>query len=288
MGVWGESYWAVERDRGRPREIWWMKPSRVQPIPDESGYLKGYAYLSVSGEVISFTPDEVVWFRYPNPIDEFSPLSPLAAARLAADTSTAMMKSNQQLFQQGMQAAGLIVPATDKVTFTEEQADDLEKHLRSKMTGSKNAHKWAVLRYEAQFKQLSITPKDAEFSSGLGLTFNQVCRAYGMPPPLAGSMEGATLANVREFQKGAWETALTPDANLKAEEVAEQYLPMFSGREADHVESTTRRFRRCRRPSRRSGPARRRRWTGVRSRSTSGVSGVVCRRWSGATSRTCQ
>lgn len=236
MGTWGESFWAVEKDRSGPRELWWMKPSRVQPIPDESNYLGGFAYLSVSGEVLRFTPDEVLWFRYPNPIDEFSPLSPLAAARLAADTSAAMMRSNQNLFSQGMQAAGIIVPATDKVTFSTEQADDLTKHLQSKLTGAKNAHKWAVLRYEAQFKQLSITPKDAEFSSGLGLTFAQVCRAYGIPPPLVGSMDGATLANVREFQRGAWETALVPDADFRAEDIAEQYLPMFRGREADHVE----------------------------------------------------
>ncbi len=236
MGVWGETFWAVERDRGEPREIWWMKPSRVQPVPDSSGYIKGFAYQSVSGEVISFTPDEVAWFRYPNPIDEFSPLSPLAAARLAADTSAAMMRSNKQLFSQGMQAAGIIVPATDKVTFTPEQADDLETHLRKRLTGSANAHKWAVLRYEAQFKQLSITPKDAEYSAGLGLSFAQVCRAYGINPTLAGSMEGATLANVREFQRGAWEITLTPDADLKAEEVGEQYLPMFRRPGADHVE----------------------------------------------------
>lgn len=236
MGTWGESFWAIERDRGVPREIWWLKPSRVQPVVDEAGYIGGFAYESVSGQIISFRPDEIVWFRYPNPIDEFSPLSPLAAARLAADTSTSMMRSNENLFSQGMQAAGIIVPANDKATFTQDQADDLELHLRKKLTGPKNAHKWAVLRYEAQFKQLSISPKDAEFAAGLGLTFRQVCRAYGIPPPLLGDMEGATLANLREFQKGAWETTLVPDANLRAEEIIEQFLPMFGKSGADYCE----------------------------------------------------
>ncbi|WP_427422673.1 phage portal protein [Lysinibacillus fusiformis] len=235
MGTWGETYWAVEKDRGQPKEIWWLKPSRVQPVPDETGYISQFVYQSVTGGAITFEADEIVWFRYPNPIDEFSPLSPLAAARLAADTSSAMMKSNQQLFSQGMQAAGIIVPATDKVTFTNEQADDLELHLKKKLTGTKNAHKWAVLRYEAQFKQLSMSPKDAEYAAGMGLTFAQACRAYGIHPTLLGQSDGATLANVREFQRGAWETALGPDADFKAEDVREQYLPMFRGG-ADHVE----------------------------------------------------
>ena len=227
MCVWGETCWAIEYDRGRPREIWWMKPSRVNPVPDSLGYIKGYVYESVSGELIRFEPHEVIWFRYPNPLDEFSPLSPLAASRLAADTSVAMMKSNEQLFSQGMQAAGLIVPSTDKVTFTNEQADDLELHLRKKLTGSKNAHKWAVMRYEAQFKQLSISPKDAEFAAGLGLTFQQVCRAYGMQSVLMNDLQHSTLANATAFERIEWTGALKPDSEFRAAEVREQYLPLF-------------------------------------------------------------
>lgn len=227
MGTWGETFWAIQRKAGQPAEIWWLKPSRVVPVPHSNNYISGYLYQSVSGEQIPFRPDEIIWFRYPNPIDEFSPLSPLAAARLAADTSTAMMKSNNQLFSQGMQAAGLIVPATDKATFTTDQANDLELQLRRKLTGSKNAHKWAVLRYEAQFKQLSISPKDAEFSAGLGLTFRQVCRAYGMQAPLMNELEHATLANAVVFERIEWTGALKPDAEFRAAEVREQYLPLF-------------------------------------------------------------
>lgn len=236
MGTWGHTAEAIESERGRPKELWWVKPSRLTPVAHETQYISGYLYHSVSGEVLAFRPEEINWYRYPNPIDEFSPLSPLAAARLAADTSTAMMRSNNALFESGMQAAGLVVPATDKVTFTNEQADDLELYLKRKLTGSSNAHKWAVLRYEAAFKQLQISPKDAEFAAGLGLSFRQVCRAYGMPPPLLGDMEGATLANLREFQKFAWESALVPDSKFMADEVAEQYLKRFGRAGADYCE----------------------------------------------------
>jgi len=237
MGTWGESFEAIEADRGRPAEIWWIKPSRVRPVVHPRDYISGYLYESVSGEQIAFRPDEINWYRYPNPIDEFSPLSPLAAARLAADTSSAMMSSNKQLFSQGMQLAGLVVPTSDKVSFTQEQAEDLELQLRRRLTGPKNAHKWAVLRYEAQFRQMSVTPKDAEFGTGLGMSFRQVCRAYGLPSPLLGDMDGATLANVREFQTIAWEMALKPDSEFLADEVSEQYLPKFGrASRADHCE----------------------------------------------------
>lgn len=228
MGLWGQTCWALEPGRGgQPGEIWWLKPTRVKPVPHETGYIQGYTYHSVSGQIIDFDPDEIVWFRYPNPIDEFSALSPLAAARLAADTAQSMMKSNQQLFKQGMQAAGIIVPSSDRVTFTPEQAIDLERHLDRRLTGVDKAHRWAVLRYEAQFKQLAITPKDAEFVAGLNMTFRQVCRAYGIPSPLLNDLEHATLANAREFERIAWDSALVPDAEFRAAEIEEQYLTRF-------------------------------------------------------------
>jgi HK97 family phage portal protein len=227
MGLWGASCWALEGPKGSPREIWWLKPTRVKPVPDESGYISGFKYHSVSGEILHFEPHEIVWHRYPNPIDEFSPLSPLAAARLAADTAQAMSTSNQALFKRGMQVAGLIVPPADKVTFSVEQARELERDLERRLTGADKAHRWAVLRYEANFKQLAISPKDAEFVAGLGLTFRQVCRAYGMQPALLGDPEGATLANATAFERIEWTRALKPDAEFRAAEIREQYLTRF-------------------------------------------------------------
>jgi HK97 family phage portal protein len=236
MGLWGQTAWALEPGpgRGKPGEIWWLKPSRLKPVTHETEYIQRYAYHSLTGEIIFFDPEEIVWQRYPNPIDEFAPLAPLAAARLAADTSQAMMQSNRQLFKNGMQIAGLIVPPADKVTFSQEQAEDLERKLERRLTGVDKAHRWAVLRYEAQFKQLAITPKDAEFVAGMGLSFRQVCRVYGMPAALLGEMDGATLSNVRDLERSAWDNTLTSDAEFRAAEIEEQYLPRFKGGAPDH------------------------------------------------------
>lgn len=229
MSVWGETYWALEGPQGRPQEIWWLKPSQVRPVPHESGYIQEFVYHSASGAILRFEPHEIVWQRYPNPIDEFSPLSPLAASRLAADTSSAMSRSNEALFKRGMQVAGIVVPAADKVTFSKEQAEDLEQALERRLSGADKAHRWAVLRYEAQFKQMAVTNRDAEFVAGLGLSFRQVCRAYGMQATLLNDLENATLANASAFERIEWTRALKPDAEFRAAEIREQYLPRFRG-----------------------------------------------------------
>lgn len=232
MGVWGHTAWALEPDQrgGEPARIWWMKPSQLRPVPHEQKYLAGFLYEPIAGgPAIPFEPHEVVWFRYPNPLDEFAPLSPLAAARLAADTASAMQQANRNLFVNGLMAGGVIVPGTDRVTFSEDQANDLERTFAARMKGVDKAHRWAVLRYEAKIQALNVTPKDAEYIAGLGMTFRQVCRAYGMQSALQGDMENSTLANVSAFERLEWTRTLVPDSTLRASEVREQYLTRFRG-----------------------------------------------------------
>lgn len=242
MCLWGESYWAIERNpRGDPSEIWWLKSPRVMPVPSERGYLKGFLYQPADGgEPIPFEPNEIVWFRYPNPLDEFSALSPVAAARLSADTASAMMKSNRNLFVNGMQTGGLLMPKDGSVTFTPQQGKELEQSLERRLKGVDKAHRWAVLRFEAQLAGMGITPKDAEFVNGLNLTLRDTANAFGIPAPLLNDLEHATLANLREFQKALWEHALVPDSTFKTAEIEEQLLPMFgsAGRAGrpDHAE----------------------------------------------------
>lgn len=236
MCLWGHTAWAIERRAGRPDEIWWLKPSRLRPVPHKTDYLKGFLYEPITGgPLIPFNPDEVIWFRHPNPLDEFSPLSPLAAARLAADTASAMMKSNQALFVNGLQGGGVVVPPAN-VTYTQQQAEDLSALLEHRRKGVDKAHRWLVLRMEAQLKGLNVTPKDAEFLGGLNFTLRQVCNAFGMQSALLNDLEHATLSNVRDLERHEWASTLKPDAELRADEIKEQLLPLFGGSGPDHCE----------------------------------------------------
>lgn len=240
MCIWGQTFWAVQpnlRLRSKvPGEIWWLKPSQVYPAPHPEDYLSGAWYEpSMGGERIWFSADELVWFRYPNPLDQFSALSPLAAARLAADTGKAMMQANGAAFENGLQLAGLIVPPGDRVTFSEQQADELERRLERRFTGPKNAKKWAVLRYEAEFRPMSVTPKDAEFLGGLNMSLRQVCNAYGIPSSLLNDIEHSNMAILEELVQAMWAHTLVPDTKLRAAEVEEQFLPKFGRDAPDHA-----------------------------------------------------
>jgi len=233
--LWGKAFWFCERgSNGRvpPREIWWGRPDRVRVVPDAVNYISKFYYFPLTGgEPIPFEPSEVIWFRYGNPIDEYEGLSPLAAARLAADLGNAAAKSNMKFFQQGMQLGGAILPKNN-VVLTKDQAAEIENKLERRYSGADRAHRWAVFRTEFEMKQFGITAKDAEFPFTLSWTLEEVARAYGIPLDLIGGQR--TYQNVEAAERAIWIRTLKPEADFIADEINEQLLPMFSG-DADLV-----------------------------------------------------
>src|SRR5574341_672697 len=237
--LWGKAYWAIMREggdqQGAPREIWWMKPDRVKVFPHPVNYISGFEYQPVNynGDPIPFKPSEVVWFRFPNPQDEYSGLSPLGAARLSADLASAAAKSNKGLFDRGYQPGGIISPPKG-MTLTPQQAKELELQFDKRFKGVDKAHRWAVLRFEAEMKAASVTPKDAEFLGTLTWSLEEVARAYKVPLDMIGGQR--TYENVQAAERAFWYRTMEPESRFIASEIVEQLLPMFGNSGVDLVE----------------------------------------------------
>lgn len=236
MCLWGECYWFLERGQsGRmpPQEIWWGRSDSTYVYPDPVEYIKGYGYMPrMGGMPIGYLPSEVIAFRYPNPANQWRGLSPLAAARLAADSANAAMRSNRNIFANGVQAGGFIGPPSGGM-LTPEQARDLEEDISRRFKGVDKAHRWGVLRYDFALKEAGITPKDAEFLGMLKWTLEEGCRAYGIPLDLVGGQR--TYENVNAALLALWMNTVIPEKRMIESELGEQLLPMFPG-QADSVE----------------------------------------------------
>lgn len=235
--LFGEVFWFVERGptgKGRPREIWWARPDRVQVVPHPDDYISHFMYTPPgSGRPIRYEKTEVIWIPRPNPINEFEGLSPLAAARLAADYTTVSMQTNLKLFENGIMMGGMVVPKGEDNTFSPEQAEQIEKTLEKRFKGKDKAHRWAVFRIDMEMKSLAMSPTEAQFIEGMKWSLDDICRAYKVPPDLVGGQR--TYENVNAAYKGVWTNAVIPAGKFLASGLIEQLLPMFPG-EADLLE----------------------------------------------------
>lgn len=237
LDLWGEAYWVLERGpdgKAAPSEIWWARPDRMRLVPSETDYVAGWIY-EWNNQRLAFSPGEVIWFRNPNPIDEFEGLSPIAATRLALDTGHAALRSNHNVFSNGVQLAGVVTPADKDSTWQRDQVEALRDMLERRFRGVDKAHRLAVIGQAATFTPMSISPRDAQFIELMKWTRSDVCMVYGVPPELIGDQEASTYNNVSQAHKALWTDTLIPLAHSIAFEITEQLVPMFNG-EATHVE----------------------------------------------------
>jgi HK97 family phage portal protein len=227
--LWGQCFWVVERGddgEGVPSEIWWARPDNMRIVPDVNNYLQGFIY-EWNNQRVGFKASEVVWLRYPNPLDEFAGLSPLASARLAVDTGHAALRSNYAIFKNGVQLAGIVTPDDKDATWQSDQVKALRDMLENRFKGADKAHRLAVLGQSAKFQAMGVSPRDAQFIELMQWTRGDVAMVYGIPPELIGDNSSATYNNVREAHRGIWNDTLIPEAEMIAAEITEQLLPMF-------------------------------------------------------------
>lgn len=240
--LWGEAFWFLERGPsglGEPREIWWGRPDRTSVVPHPTEYVRGFLYEPVNGSKdIPFLPSEVIWLRYANPLDEYSGLSPLGSARLAADYSTKALSANNQLFDNGFNIGGIVMPDNkDHRELTADQAKELDRYFDRRFGGKDKAHRWAFMRHAYQIWQGSMTPKDADFLGGLNWSLEEVARTFKVPLDLIGGQR--TYANVEAALVALWQHCLLPEAQFIAEELTEQLLPMFPAQAGEYIELDT-------------------------------------------------
>lgn len=224
MCTWGECFWFLAKKGRQPAEIWWARADKVKVHPHPTEYISHFTYEGVNGKPIRFERDETVWFRYANVADQYSGLSPLAAARLAADTASAAMHSNFNIFRNGVQMSGVLVPKSG-TNLTEEQAREIADQMDRRFRGVDKAHRVGVLRYEIDVKTLSMTPKDAEFLGAMNWSLEDIARAFAVPIDKIGGKR--TYQNVEESEKVFWHDCMLPEARFLAAEITEQLLPYF-------------------------------------------------------------
>jgi HK97 family phage portal protein len=221
--------------QGEPKEIWWGRPDRTSILPDPERYIKGFLYEPINGtQDIPFAPHEVIWIPYPNPLDEYAGLSPLAAARGSADYATEAIRANTRLFKNGMQIGGLVMPpAGSPRELTPEQARELDQYFIRRFQGQDKAHRWATLRHNYEIHESGTTPKEADFLGGLAFSIEDVARAYKVPLDLIGGQR--TYQNVEAALKALWMHCILPEAEFFATELTEKLLPMFPAQAADEI-----------------------------------------------------
>jgi HK97 family phage portal protein len=89
---------------------------------------------------------------------------------------------------------------------TDPQRKQLGEYIRN-FEGAQNAGRIPIFEGGFDFKATSISPEDAETLATKRFTTEDLCRLFGVPPPLAGDLSHGTFTNSREA--GRWFCSFT-------------------------------------------------------------------------------
>jgi phage portal protein BeeE len=155
LNLWGSAFWALERDEEGRREIWPLRPDRVNILPDRRQHIRGFVYQGRSGPV-AYTPDEIVWLRYFNPLEEYAGLSPLAPSRLSVDMGGDGMRFNRNFFRNSAQPDFVLLTNEN---MTDAEVEDFYHRWEARYRGPGNAHRPAIANFIRDIKTMVLCPQ---------------------------------------------------------------------------------------------------------------------------------
>lgn len=235
MDLSGEGFWHVDRGESatlEPQSIIPLMPDRLKIVPGKKRLIDGYIYRVSNRDGtpkdIPLQPEEVVFFKEPNPTNLFRGQSIVRAAAQTIDVDEAGERWNWHSFRHGTSAKPVF--DTDQV-MDEESLKRQYTMLQENYTGVENANKPMILMGGLKASNVGMSQKDMEFIQGQRWTRDKVMALFGTTKTILGITEDVNRANAETNEFVFAKYMVKPRVEKVIDYLNEFYLPMFKGSE---------------------------------------------------------
>jgi len=183
MDLCGEAYWYIGiRDKlGVPHQIWVIPPQYIKPIPGKTlkDFISGYEYQRGNQKEI-LDVDDIICFRVPNPLNDFSGFSCLRGVADAVYVNSKMFEFEEAVFENKARVGG-VLETESKLSAPE--VNRLQESWK-KYEGAAKTGKTVVLPPGMKYTRDAMTPDELSFIEGKKITADEICVAFGVPKAL--------------------------------------------------------------------------------------------------------
>lgn len=191
-----------------------LRTDRIQIVPNkQKTSVESYIY-NVDSSKFAINKKDLLHIKFFNPLNDWYGFSPLQVAFRAIDQHNAMSDHNLAILQNGGRPSGCLMVKNGTENLSDEQREQLKSDIKNAYAGSLNAGKMMVLEGSFEWKEMGLSPKDLDFSSGKNITSREIAQAFGVPPALVGLQNDSTFANYKEARLHLWEDTILPLAEL--------------------------------------------------------------------------
>lgn len=193
MELCGNAYWYVSYgDLGTPNGIIVLRPDLIKIVPNEDGSIKGYLYGRKPNQIALY-PEEVVHYKFPNPLDQYYGMSPLQAVIASDEQYQRTLEYETALAQNnavptlGIQYDG-VIPG--------DEIKKVEADWNRALRGQNKTGRIKVYDNRFEVKQFQLKPAELNFLEGRKWTREEIAGAYGVPLSLLTTGD-VNLANAK-------------------------------------------------------------------------------------------
>lgn len=245
----GNAYLEAAFAGGEVRALYALRPDRVSVVPGPRGWPAAYDY-TVDGKTVRIARDGATGFlpvlhtTLFHPLDDYYGLSPVEAAANAIEVHNAGAQWTKALLDNAARPSGaLVYRGPDGAPgLTDDQFARLKRELEDAYQGAGNAGRPMVLEGGLDWKSMSYTPADMDFSTTRDVAAREIALAFGVPPMLLGIPGDNTYSNYREANLSFWRQTVLPLVARTANSLTRWLGPRFGanlrvGYDADAVDA---------------------------------------------------
>lgn len=232
LQVSGNAYLEVSSLDGEPRELFALRPDRMRVLPGTGGWPAGWEY-SLGGRKRRYERDRasgkspIFHMRLFHPGDDYYGLSPLQAAASALDLHNTGSEWARALLDNAARPSGALIAGGPDGRLSEDQFERLKAELEGAHAGPGNAGRPLLLEGGLDWKPMSMTPADMDFTGARREAAREIALAFGVPPLLLGLPGDNTYANYREANLAFWRQTVAPLASKTARALGVWLRPWF-------------------------------------------------------------
>lgn len=205
-----------------PKELWTVRPDKLDVVPSASGIPMAYEVSSASGNKRVFKVDMIDGFssiyhvKNYNPENYWRGRSPLYACATAVDLHDLSMRWNNQQLKNGARPSGAF---TTKEMLGDEEFARAKQQFQEMYSGDNNGTP-LLLEGDAKWQEMGRSPLDMDFNNSIESAKKQIADAYNYPLPLI-STDASSFNNVSLAREKLYEDVVIP--------MMERFIAMMNG-----------------------------------------------------------
>jgi HK97 family phage portal protein len=220
----GETFWVLDTEAGFPTSMWYVRPDRMEPVPDPDDFLVGWIYTSATGEQVPLRANEVILEKRPDPLDPYRGAGPVASIMPNIQQQRYATEYQRNLFLNGADPGGII---TVPHALGDREFDELIDRWRESHRGVARAGHVGVLEDGMTWAPSSHTNKDLEYGQLRLANRDELREAWRIHKAMMGTSDDVNRANAQTAQEVfvAWQ--ILPRLNRRRDTLNSKLLPLF-------------------------------------------------------------